>query len=327
MNRIAKKLTVAGLLVAASGSLAQSTSMPASGFDGLRVTLCGTSSPIPAPGRAQACVAVETPEHLYIVDAGSGSATVAQLAGIPLVKLRAILLTHFHSDHISDIGDFNLNSWVAGRPAPLQIIGPEGVERVVEGLNITYELDRGYRVAHHGAELLAPELGILEHKLIDEGVIVEEDNLRITAFEVSHPPIEPAFGYRLDYGNRSVVISGDSLVTDKIIEMSKGADVVLHDAMASQLVQAAENMARNTGNIRVATILHDIQEYHATTSDLQNLMDEAEIGRLALYHLVPAPRNAMGIAAFNRGMPEGALIGEDGMVILLPIDTDEILIE
>lgn len=256
-----------GLLLYSTVGEAQPGSSLAASFDGLKITLCGTSSPLPAPGRAQACVAVETPNHLYIVDAGSGSAATATLAGIPTAKLRAILLTHFHSDHISDIGDFNLNSWVAGRPAPLQIVGPEGVDRIVEGLNITYELDRGYRVAHHGAALLDPELGILQSRPINEGVIVDEDGLRITAFEVSHPPIEPAYGYRLDYGGRSVVISGDSLVTDKIVEIADGADVVLHDAMALQLVQGAETMARNIGNTRVATVLHDIQDYHATTSD------------------------------------------------------------
>jgi ribonuclease Z len=296
-------------------------------FEGLKVTLCGTSSPLPAPGRAQACVAVETPEHLYIVDAGSGSAATANLSAVPMEKLRGILLTHFHSDHISDIGDFNLNSWVAGRPAPMQIIGPEGVDRIVEGFNIVYELDRGYRVAHHGAELLNPALGVLESRTVGEGVIVDEDGLRITAFEVSHPPIEPAFGYRLDYGGRSVVISGDSLVTEKIIEMSDGADVVLHDAMALQLVRGAEGMARNMGNTRMATVLHDIQDYHATTQDLEQLVEEAEVGQLALYHLVPAPRNAMASGAFANSMPEGAVITEDGMVFYLPSGSEEINIE
>lgn len=296
-------------------------------YDGLKITLCGTSSPLPAPGRAQACVAVETPKHLYLVDAGSGSAATANLAGVPTEKLRGILLTHFHSDHISDIGDFNLNSWVAGRPQPLQVIGPDGVDRIVEGLNITYELDRGYRVSHHGAEFLNPELGILQSRSINEGVIVDEDGLRITAFEVSHPPIEPAFGYRLDYGGRSVVISGDSLVTDKIVEISDGADVVLHDAMELQLVQTAENVLRNAGVTRTARVLHDIQDYHATTEDLQRLVDEAEIGLLALYHLVPAPRNAMAVAAFNRSIPEGALITEDAMVISLPSGSEDILID
>lgn len=296
-------------------------------FDGLKITLCGTSSPIPALGRAQACVAVETPEHLYIIDAGSGSAATANLSNVPMEKLRGILITHFHSDHISDIGDFNLNSWVAGRPEPLQIIGPAGVERIVDGFNMAYELDRGYRVAHHGAELLNPELGTLQSKTIAEGVIVDQDGLRITAFEVSHPPIEPAFGYRLDYGDRSVVISGDSLVTDKIVEISNGADVVLHDAMSLQLVRGAAGMARTTGNTRLATVLQDIQDYHATTDDLNRLSSEAEIGQLALYHLVPAPRNAMALRAFSNDIPEGALLTEDGMVISLPAGSEEIGID
>lgn len=322
-----RKIAIIGVLVSSIASEAQTSSSSTVSFEGIRITLCGTSSPLPAPGRAQACVAVETPDHLYIVDAGSGSAATANLVGIPTGKLRGILLTHFHSDHISDIGDFNLNSWVAGRPAPLQIIGPEGVDRIVEGLNITYELDRAYRVAHHGAELLNPELGILQSRTINEGIIVDEDGLRITAFEVSHPPIDPAYGYRFDYGGRSVVISGDSLVTDKIVEISNGADVVLHDAMALQLVQGAENMARSTGNTRLATVLHDIQDYHATTRDLQRLVDEADIGQLALYHLVPVPRNAMGVAAFNRGIPDGAIITEDGMVISLPSGTEDMTIE
>ena len=296
-------------------------------FDGLKITLCGTSSPIPAPGRAQACVAVETPEHLYIVDAGSGSAATANLSGVPMDKLRGILITHFHSDHISDIGDFNLNSWVAGRPEPLQIIGPTGVERIVDGFNMAYELDRGYRVAHHGAELLNPKLGTLQAKAIGEGVIIDQDGLRVTAFEVSHPPIEPAFGYRLDYGGRSVVISGDSLVTDKIVEISNGADVVLHDAMSLQLVRGAAGMARTTGNTRLATVMQDIQDYHATTEDLNRLSSEAEIGQLALYHLVPAPRNAMALRAFSNDIPEGALLTEDGMVISLPAGSNEIGID
>lgn len=324
MRIVFNLVSLIGLLFFSMGLAAQNGT---TSLEGLKVTMCGTSSPIPAPGRAQACVAIETPDHLYVVDAGSGSATTAMLSRLPMEKLRGILVTHFHSDHISDIGDFNLNSWVAGRPDPLQIIGPEGVDRVVEGFNIAFELDRGYRVAHHGTDLLKPELGVLGSRTIEEGVILEEDGLTITAFEVSHPPIEPAFGYRLDYGGRSVVVSGDSLVTDTIVEISDGADLVLHDAMSLQLVQGTEGMARGAGNTRVATVLHDIQDYHATTEDLARLADEAEIGQLAFYHLVPAPRNAMANAAFTRGIPEGTIITEDGMVFSLPSDSEEIMIE
>ena len=325
MNKLNKAVFALVAVIVVSTGMSQLAI--AQEFDGLKITLCGTSSPIPAPGRAQACVAVETPEHLYIIDAGSGSAATANLSGVPMEKLRGILITHFHSDHISDIGDFNLNSWVAGRPEPLQIIGPTGVERIVDGFNMAYELDRGYRVAHHGAELLNPELGTLQSKTIAEGVIVDQDGLRITAFEVSHPPIEPAFGYRLDYGDRSVVISGDSLVTGKIVEISNGADLVLHDAMSLQLVRGAAGMARTTGNTRLATVLQDIQDYHATTEDLNRLSSEAEIGQLALYHLVPAPRNAMALRAFSNDIPEGALLTEDGMVISLSAGSEEIGID
>jgi len=102
---------------------------------------------------------------------------------------------------------------------------------------------------------------------------------------------------------------------------------VLHDAMALQLVQAAENALRSAGITRVATVLHDIQDYHATTSDLQRLVDEADIGQLALYHLVPAPRNPMAVAAFSRGIPESAIITEDGMVISLPANSEAINID
>ena len=182
-------------------------------------------------------------------------------------------------------------------------------------------------MAHHGADLLKQELGVLQSRMIEEGIIIEQDGLRITAFEVSHPPIEPAYGYRLDYGGRSVVISGDSLVTEKILEISNGADVVLHDAMSLQLVRGAESFARGACNDRVATVLHDIQDYHATTSDLSRLVDEAEINQLALYHLVPAPRNAMAVAAFANGVPDCSVITEDWMTFSLPSDSELIIID
>ena len=95
-------------------------------YEGLKVFLCGTSSALPAPDRAQACVAVLAGESLFLVDAGAGSAQVAALGRLPLERLEAIFLTHFHSDHIAALPEFNLNSWVAGRPKPLAIFGPEG---------------------------------------------------------------------------------------------------------------------------------------------------------------------------------------------------------
>ena len=134
-------------------------------------------------------------------------------------------------------------------------------------------------------------------------------------------------GYRFDYKGRSVVVSGDTLVTETTIEASDGVDLVIHDAMMIRLVQAAAGLQWGAGNTRIATALDDIQGYHATTGDLQRLMDSAIIGQLALYDLVPSPRNAMALTAFSNAIPEGSILTEDGMVFSLPAESDLIDVE
>jgi ribonuclease Z len=293
---------------------------------GLRVFMCGTSSPLPAPGRAQACVAVMADDRLYLVDAGAGSPAVATLGGLPLENLRAILLTHFHSDHIAAVPDFALNSWVAGRPQPLEVVGPEGVERVVAGFNDAYALDGGYRVTHHGADLLPPALHDLVPRTIEPGVIVDEGGLVIRAFEVDHRPVEPAVGYRFDYGGRSVLITGDTVMTPGVINAAKGVDLMLADALSLPIVQAMERAAGDAGAARRAKIFHDIQDYHASVWSLGDAAAEAGVGRLALYHLVPPPRNALMENVFLREVPEGTVLTEDGMIFDLPAGSDAVII-
>ncbi|MYE23959.1 MAG: MBL fold metallo-hydrolase, partial [Gammaproteobacteria bacterium] len=180
-------------------------------FDGLRVFMCGTSGPLAAPGRAQTCVAVTAGDSLYLFDAGEGSADVAQLHGLPTETLRAIFVTHMHSDHIAGINNFNLASWVQGRPAPLKVMGPAGIERVVAGFNEAFAIDRGYRVAHHGNDFLPAELGVMHAEVIAPGVVLQDDGLRVTAFAVDHGPVKPAYGFRIDYRGRSAVVGGDTI--------------------------------------------------------------------------------------------------------------------
>jgi len=295
---------------------------PAAPFDGLRVLLCGTSSPLPAPDRAQACVAVEAGDRLFVVDAGAGSA--ANLTAAPLERLEAVLLTHFHSDHVSALGDINLNSWVAGRPAPLEVIGPAGVEQIVAATNDLYALDGGYRVAHHGPDLLPPALHVITARTIEPGVILDDDGLVITAFAVDHTPVTPAVGYRFDYRGRSVVISGDSVATQTLIEAARGADLLLHDALSLPIVQALEQASIEAGRDRQARILHDIQGYHASTASLGQVKEATNVGMLAVYHLVPPPRNFLMEKIFQRDLPSGTVITKDRMVFELPADSGHI---
>lgn len=164
--------------------------------DSLRVFVCGSASPL-GMGQAQACIAVVTPEHFYLIDSGAGSTDNINRMALPTNRLQGLLITHFHSDHISEIYEVNLGSWVSGRPTPLTVFGPKGVDEVVNGINATYRLDRIYRTGHHGEELLAPELGVLAHKTISPGIILKNGELTITAYVSEHPPIEPAVGYQI----------------------------------------------------------------------------------------------------------------------------------
>lgn len=293
-------------------------------YDGLQVFMCGTSSPLPAPDRAQACVAVTAGADLYLVDAGARSPHTFNLAGVPLDNLRAILLTHFHSDHIAAIGDFNLLSWVGGRPQPLQVIGPQGVAQVADGFNLAYAQDSAYRTAHHGAALMPPHLSRLQPRTIEPGVVLDKDGLTITAFTVDHAPIEPAVGYRFDYRGRSVVVSGDSVAAPSLRQAAEGADLLLHDAISLPIVRTMEAGARAAGRERQAKILYDIQDYHASTDSVYALAQEAGVGRLGLYHFVPPPRNALLEIIFRRDAPPGVLFTEDAMRISLPAGRKDI---
>jgi ribonuclease Z len=290
-------------------------------FDGLKVFLCGTSSPLPEAGRAQACVTILAGESLFVVDAGAGSALTAALGRLPLENLEAVLLTHFHSDHIAALPEFNLNSWVAGRPRPLRVLGPTGVLDVVDGLNQAYRLDRSYRVAHHGEELLPAELGYMEAEEIAVDSVFTIGDVTITSFQVDHDPVTPAVGYRFDFRGRSVVVSGDAVVTDGLVDAASGADLLLQDALSLPIVSALEKAAAGS---RMEKILYDIQDYHAHTADLSELVARSGVAQLAVYHMVPPPSNALFEKVFSRDLPPGTIITEDGMQIELPAGSEAV---
>ena len=299
---------------------------PIQAFDGLRVFMCGTSSPLPSSDRAQACVAILAGDDLFLVDAGMGSANTMNVHGEATQNLQAILLTHFHSDHISGIYDFNLGSWVAGRNEPLVLIGPPGVERVAEGLNEAFALDRSYRVAHHGEALMVPALGELGARDVAPGEIWNNEGLVITAFLVDHAPITPAYGYRFDFKGRAVVVSGDSNVVESLVTAAKDADLLLHDALSLPIVKAMEEGATKAGRTRQAKIFGDIQNYHAGADTMGTLKAQTGIGMLAAYHLVPPPRNILMERIFKRDLPAGTVLTRDGMVFSLPAGSEDIRI-
>lgn len=295
--------------------------------DGLRVLVCGSAAPLPTPGREQGCLAVLTPDHYFIVDAGAGSANTIGLVGLPGERLNGVLLTHYHSDHIAAIPTINLTSWVAGRQGPLEIYGPPGVERIVNGFNEAYALDRQYRTAHHGEDFMPIEYGMLEAVEQPVESVRQLGELTITSFVVDHSPIDPAVGYRFDYKGRSVVISGDTVVTDRLREAVDGVDLLFSDALSLPIVQTLQEAAAARGQQRLAKVLFDIQDYHASVTEVADLTRTAGVGMTALYHMVPGPRNALMENIFEREIHDNMLLTREGMWFTLPVGNEEILIE
>jgi ribonuclease Z len=307
------------------------------GDDALRVLLCGSSSPLPHPTRAATCVAVFAGGRFWVVDTGPGSWNNLALWRIPGQHIGAVLYTHFHSDHIAELGEFNLQTWVAGRGGPLRVFGPPGVDRVVDGFEQAYALDTRYRIAHHGAELLPEDASRMQPRPIaippgssDPVPVLAEDGVRITMFAVDHAPVVPAVGYRFDFGGRSVVVSGDTVAHAGVLEAARGADLLLHEAQANHMLAVIGETAASMGRHRIAKIMSDIPDYHTTPVEAAQLANAAGVGLLLFYHLTPPPPNRVAESVFLRGVeevrPDGWVLGDDGMLVELPVDSDEIVV-
>lgn len=295
---------------------------------GLHVALCGTGSPLPSAERAGACTLVIAGKRMFVVDAGEGGARTLQLMGMPLARVERLLLTHFHSDHIDGLGPLMLMHWTGG-PAttPLPVHGPTGVEQVVAGFNTAYAQDNIYRTAHHG-EALVPAAGAgaqaVPFTLAGESeVILDEGGVRITAFRVNHAPVNPAVGYRFDYQGRSVVVSGDTAADDPVLlKVSKGADILVHEALQPKMVAAMTRALDAKGIRNTAQITRDILTYHASPADAARLAASAGVGHLVLTHIVPPTPSRLFDAAFLDGAEaqfKGPItVGRDGMIFSLP---------
>ena len=334
-------LTVACLLLS-SALAAQFGNLPPNRSslldDGaLHVVICGSGSPLPSAERAGPCTAVIAGGRMFLIDVGPGSTENLRLWGLPVGSLTGVLLTHFHSDHIGELGEVVFASWTGGRAVPLDVYGPAGVEQVVAGFQTAYELDVSYRVDHHGADLLPPDGGKANAHAIElaedapSRVFYDEDGLRIAAFLVEHEPIAPAVGYRVDYGGRSVVVSGDTIRSENVEAASQGVDVLVHEVLSGALIGGAAQALESAGNEQTAKLLRDTLDYHTFPADVHALAADAKVKLLVLSHLVPPLPAAQAEGVFMRGRsedaPNDAVVAADGMHIALPANSDERTIE
>ncbi len=307
--------------------------------DALRVAIAGSSAPLPSRARAKACVVVFAGGKFWVVDSGPESTENLMLWGIPLSKIGGVLLTHFHSDHIGDLGELQLQTWAGGRPEPLAVYGGPGVEGVVAGFNDAYRLDQGYRTAHHGEKVMpSKSWGMTAHTVTLDGaptaakdrtgLVYDDGQLRITAIEVDHAPIEPAYAYRFDYKGRSVVVTGDLKFHPPLVKSSMNADVLVSEAISRSMTKSLENAANGVGRDRTAAIMHDVQDYHISPEEAAKIANDAKVRLLVYYHLLPAPDGFLARRLFAGGV-KGVRRGDwtmadDGSLYTLPLGSTKV---
>jgi ribonuclease Z len=188
-----------------------------------RVVLLGTGTPNPRPDRFGPSTLVEAGSERLVFDCGRSCTTRLWQLKIPLGTVK-LFITHLHSDHTVGIPDLWLTGWFTlpygTRTEPFMVWGPEGTVAMMSNLAKAYEADLRIRRPKQGFAIAAKDF--------TEGVVYEENGVRVTAFNVSHADVN-AFGFRIDYKGHSVVLSGDTRPSENFVAHARGADVVIHE--------------------------------------------------------------------------------------------------
>ena len=303
--------------------------------DGLHIALCGAGGPFPAPRASGPCVAVVAGDQLFIVDTGTDGARNLGRMGYPASQVAAVFLTHFHSDHIDGLGELATARWATSdHTLPLPVYGPEGVARVVDGFNAAYAQDFTYRHDHHGdqvAPLSAAGITAMPFNAPPEGVITtvfDDAGLVVQALRVDHAPVSPAVGYLFRYGQRTALITGDTAQSENVKRFAQGVDLLVHEALAPNLMTMMRDTADSLGNQILSKIFFDVLDYHASPAEAAETARDAGVGHLLYYHVVPPivlpGQEALWLNGAEDIFPDYT-VGYDGVSFSLPANSTEII--
>ena len=266
--------------LAAAAAFLGAPSLP--GTDRTRLILLGTAGgPRPKADRAATSQVILASDRAYVVDCGDGVARQLVSAGVRLDSLEKIFITHHHSDHNADYGNLLLLAWASGLKTPVEAYGPPPLERMTRLVFELNQFDIETRIEDEKRVPLAPLVRAKD--ITKSGLVVDDGRVRVRAALVSHPPIEHAFGYRFDTEDRSIVISGDTAFSKDLLELARGADVLVHEAL---YLPGIERTAARVAN--APGLLEHIVRSHTTVEDAARLASEAGVKTLVLSHLVPS---------------------------------------
>jgi ribonuclease BN (tRNA processing enzyme) len=249
-----------------------------------RLILLGTGGgPTPKPNRSAPAQVIVVNGVSYVVDCGDGVARQMVLAGLRLASIRAVFLTHQHSDHNADYGNLLLLAWATDLATRVDAYGPPPLARMTRQFLAMQDADIRTRIADEGRPPLAPLIAV--HELTAGGAVMRDENVRVTAALVDHPPVRPALAYRFDCPDRSIVISGDTRPSPALVALARGADVLVHEVMHVPSIAAIIAGEPNATRLR-----EHLLASHTTTEQVGRLATEAGVKTLVLSHFVPGGR-------------------------------------
>ena len=265
---------------------------------GTRLILLGTKGGprIDNPDRSNTSTLLRINGTPYVVDAGYGTPHRLLAAGVPLQDLRYLFITHHHSDHNMDYGPTLYDAWVAGRPGRVDAYGPTGLEAMTRAFFDYMRFDIETRMVDEGRP--DPRTLFFAHDFDKPGIVLQNADVKVTAARVRHPPINDAYAYRFDTKGRSVVISGDTAYSPELIELARGADVLVHEilylpALESLLTRAARNATR---------VREHLLASHTMPEDVGRVATQAGVKTLVLSHLIPGQDPSITDAQWAEGV-------------------------
>jgi ribonuclease Z len=242
----------------------------------MQIVTLGTGSPLPDPDRAGPATLVRTAGLNLLFDCGRGVLMRAAAMGVGPGALSVVFLTHLHSDHVTDLNDVITMQWAMSfAPTPLRIIGPVGTADFVDRTLAMLREDISYRIAHHDDLHWQPMVEVTE---VTDGVVFEQDGVRVIAQPTDHRPVHPTVGYRVEADERVAVIAGDTNPCEGLDLLCVDADLYLQTTIRRAGVEA----------IPLPRLL-DILDYHSSIEEAAETATRNHVRMLVMTHPVPAP--------------------------------------